>query len=315
MATERLARMGVDRLLAAGLLTLAAIVCTAQSSSTESSTPQASIPQSSPPQSSSGSHRAVHHIQVPDEDSASQPAELTEAEAAIDKQNYDAAEVLLHKLVGRDSSNYVAWFDLGFVENALGHVEESVATHLKPTSHPAEGQYRAWLALGHTLEGAKPEDALAAYRQASTLQPKEAEPHLVAGQLLEKENKFADAEGEYKAAMALDERSTDAVIGLANIYMRGRKFSEAEEYLRKLLANDRQSEVQGEVESKVQTAVVHIQLGRVLAAEGKTDDAIAEMEKGLKLTPADDAAQRDLAELYAGAGKNDLAETAYRGLV
>jgi len=353
MATERLARMGVDRLLAAGLLTLAAIVCTAQSSSTESSTPQASIPQSSPPQSSSGSHRAVHHIQVPDEDSASQPAELTEAEAAIDKQNYVAAEVLLRKLVGRDSSNYVAWFDLGFVENALGHVEESVAayrksvaakpdvfeanlnlglqlakmgqpdaetflraaTHLKPTSHPAEGQYRAWLALGHTLEGAKPEDALAAYRQASTLQPKEAEPHLVAGQLLEKENKFADAEGEYKAAMALDERSTDAVIGLANIYMRGRKFSEAEEYLRKLLANDRQSEVQGEIESKVQTAAVHIQLGRVLAAEGKTDGAIAEMEKGLKLTPADDAAQRDLAELYAGAGKNDLAETAYRGLV
>ena len=286
-------------------------------------------------------HRSVHHIQVRDEDSPTQPAELTAAEAAIEKKNYSAAEPLLRKLLEHDPASYVAWFDLGFVENALGKVDDSIAayrksvaakpdvfesnlnlglqlaktgqpeaeeflraaTHLKPTSQPAEGQYRAWLSLAETIQKSKPEEALVAYQQAATLQPKEAEPHLSAGQLLERENKFADAEQEYKQALALDSQSTDAVIGLANIYMRGRRFPEAEDYLRKLLAEHADS------------APVHIQLGRVLAAEGKTDAAIAELQAGIKLSPGDDAAQRDLADLYATAGKNELAEAAYRALL
>lgn len=286
-----------------------------------------------------GSHRAVHHIQVPVEDS--QPVELTAAEAAIEKKDYAAAEPLLRKLVERDSASYVGWFDLGFVENALGKVDESIAayrksvaakpevfesnlnlglqlaktgqpgaedflraaTRLKPTSHAAEGHYRAWLSLAQTMGKSKPEEALAAYQRAATLQPKEAEPHLYAGELFEQENKFAEAEQEYKQALALDSRSSDAVIGLANIYMRGRRFPEAEEYLRKLLVEHPDS------------APVHIQLGRVLAAGGKNDAAIAELQAGIKLAPGDDAAQRDLADLYATAGKPDLAEAAFRGLL
>ena len=39
------------------------------------------------------------------------------------------------------------------------------------------------------------------------------------------------------------------------------------------------------------------------------------MQAGIKLAPGDEAAQRDLADLYATAGKNDLAEAAYRALV
>jgi tetratricopeptide (TPR) repeat protein len=286
-------------------------------------------------------HRSVHHIQIRDEDSPTQPAELTAAEAAIEKKNYSAAEPLLRKLVERDPASYVAWFDLGFVENALGKVDDSIAayrkavaakpdvfesnlnlglqlaktgqpdaeeylraaTHLKPSSQPAEGQYRAWLSLAETIQKSKREEALVAYQHAATLQPKEAEPHLSAGQVFERENKFADAEQEYKRALALDSHSTDAVIGLANLYMRGRRFPEAEDYLRKLLAEHADS------------APVHIQLGRVLAAEGKTDAAIAELQAGIKLSPGDDAAQRDLGELYTTAGKNDLAEAVYRGLV
>jgi len=299
---------------------------------------------SSPPRQSSSesaAHRSIHHIQVPDEDSPTQSADLTAAEAAIEKKNYSAAEPLLRKLVEHDPASYVAWFDLGFVENALGKVEDSVAayrksvaakpevfesnlnlglqlaktgqpdaeeylraaTHLKPTSHPAEGQYRAWLSLAQAIEKSKPEEALAAYEHAATLQPKEAEPHLSAGQLLERENRFADAEQEYKQALALDSRSGDAVIGLANVYMRGRRFPEAEDYLRKVLAEHADS------------APVHIQLGRVLAAEGKTDSAIAELQAGIKLSPDEEGAQRDLADLYATAGKNELAEAAYRGLL
>ena len=173
---------------------------------------------------------------------------------------------MLQKLLERDPASYVAWFDLGFVENALGKEDESIAayrksvaakpdvfesnlnlglqlaksgqpdaeqflraaTTLKPTSHTAEGQYRAWLSLAQAIAKTKPEEALAAYQHAAALQPQEAEPHLSAGHLLEQENKFADAEQEYKQALAIDPHSSDAVIGLANMYMRGRRFPEAE---------------------------------------------------------------------------------------
>jgi len=85
--------------------------------------------------------------------------------------------------------------------------------------------------------------------------------------------------------------------------MRGRRFPEAEDYLRKLLIEHADS------------APVHIQLGRVLAAEGKADAAIAELHAGLKLAPGEDAARHELADLYAAAGKNELAEAAYRELL
>jgi tetratricopeptide (TPR) repeat protein len=299
----------------------------------------------SPSQASSQSssqnqgHRSGRHIQV--EVESSQPEELTQAETAIEKGDYATAEPLLRKLLDRDPASYAGWFDLGFVDNALGKVDDSIAayrksvaaksdvfesnlnlglqlaktgqhdaetflraaTQLKPARNPAEGQYRAWLSLAQIIAKSKPEDALTAYQRAATLQPKESEPHLSAGHLLEEENRFTEAEREYKQALTLDSGSTDAVIGLANIYMRGRQFPAAEHYLRKLLVE------------RGDSAPVHIQLGRVLAAEGKTDAAIAELQAGLKLAPGDDAAQREVADLYAAAGKNDLAEAAYRTLL
>lgn len=280
-----------------------------------------------------------HHVRIEEESPQSQ--ELTKAENFIQKQNYAEAEPLLLKVVAADPSNYEAWFDLGFAENGLGKRDESIAayrksveakpdvfesnlnlglqlaktggpeaekflhaaTQLKPTSHVEEGQERAWLSLGHVIEASKPEDALAAYRLASNLRPKDPEPHLSAGLLLEKENKFADAEQEYKAALVLDPASLDAVTGLANIYMRGRRFPEAEAELKKMVA------------AHPEDAAAHIELGRVLAAEGKNDSAIAELESGQKLAPNDPTLRRDMADLYAMAGKNTEAAAAYRALL
>jgi tetratricopeptide (TPR) repeat protein len=152
------------------------------------------------------------------------------------------------------------------------------------------------------LEGTKPEEAIAAYGQAGALLPNDPEPHLAAGLLLEKGNKFSGAETEYKRALALDPKS-DALTGLANIYMHGRRFVEAEEYLRRLVA------------AQPENAAAHVQLGRVLAAEGKNDAAVAELEAGVKLAPADVSAQRDLADTYLAAGKNPQADAAYRALL
>jgi tetratricopeptide (TPR) repeat protein len=305
---------------------------------------QSSADGSSSSPSSSSTHRkpgstSGHHTKIAEE--VGPPPELTKAEELIQKKDYLGAEPLLRKVVNEDPANYVAWFDLGFAENGLGKVDESItayrksvaakpdvfeanlnlglqlaksgqadaeqflraATRLKPTNHVAEGQARAWLSLARVLEVAKPEEALTAYRQAAALQPRDPEPHLAAGLLLEKQEKFYDAEAEYKQALALDPASSDAETGLANIYMRGRRFSEAETELHKLVA------------ARPDQAAARIQLGRVLAAEGKNGDAIAELQAGEKLAPADVSLQRDLADLYVSAKKYDQAEAAYRALL
>jgi Flp pilus assembly protein TadD len=293
-------------------------------------------------------HTTVRHYKERVDD---QPPEIAQAEDAIQKNDFGGAETMLKKALDKDPKNYQAWFDLGFVFNRLGRVEDSIhayrqsvaakpdvfesnlnlglmlvrgnnpeaerflraATGLKPTAHVEEGQARAWLALAHLLENTKPEDALAAYRKASELTPKDPEPHLSAGLLHERQREFSAAETEYKLVLTLDPHSTDphgndpstteAAIGLTNIYMKSGRLGEAEPLLRRL-ATERPND-----------AGIRLQLGRVLAAQGKNDDAIAELQAAVKLAPADAAAQRDLADLYASSGKNDLAETAYRALV
>jgi Flp pilus assembly protein TadD len=284
------------------------------------------------------SSETIRHTRVVEEDATA--AEVTQAEAFIQKGDYGAAVPVLQKAVANDPANYAAWFDLGFADNGLGKTEDSIAAYRKsvvakadvfesnlnlgiqlaktgqpdaeqflraatlltPTSHVDEGRARAWLSLAHVLEASKPEDAIAAYRQAATLQPKDPEPHLAAGILLEKQQKFSDAESEYKRALALDS-SSEALTGLANLYMRGRRFPEAEEYLRKIVA------------AQPASAAVRVQLGRVLAAESKNDAAVEELQEGAKLAPGDVSVQRDLADLYAAVGKNEQAEAMYRALI
>ena len=291
-----------------------------------------------PAQTTTG--KTVRHHKVEVEDPSS-PPELIQAETAIEKQDYATAEPLLKKVVASDPDNFAAWFDLGFLYNAQGKTEDSIAayrksvaakpgvfesnlnlglmlvkagrpdaepflraaTKLKPTSHVAEGQARAWLSLGHVIESTNPGGAIEAYTQAAHLDPKDPEPHLSAGPLLEAQTRYADAEQEYKQAFALDPSSTDALTGMANIYMRGHRFTEAEEILRKLVA------------LHPTDAGAHMQLGRMLAADGQPDGAIAELQEALKLAPNDPAAQRDLADLYVDAKKFDLAEVQYRSLL
>jgi Flp pilus assembly protein TadD len=283
-------------------------------------------------------HTTVRHYKERIDDT---PPEIAQAEDAIQKNDFTGAETLLKKAIDKDPKNYQAWFDLGFVLNRLGRVEDSIhayrqsvaakpevfetnlnlglmlvrfnspeaerylraATGLKPTDHVEEGQARAWLALAHLLENTKPEDALAAYRKASELTPKDPEPHLSAGLLQERQKEFSAAEAEYKQVLAVDPHSTEAAIGLTNLYMKSGRLGEAEPLLRRL-ADERPDD-----------AGIHLQLGRVLAAQSKKDDAITEIQTALKLAPADSDAQREIADLYSSAGKNDLAENTYRALV
>src|ERR1700733_6249341 len=274
------------------------------------------------------SGQTVRHHKVPEQDSTV-PADLTRAESAIEKHDYAAAEPLLKKVVAVDPNNFQAWFDLGFVYNGLANPPSSIAayrksvaakpdvfesnlnlglmlaktgqpdaeeflraaTTLKPTANVDEGHARAWLSLAHVLETSKPDEAIEAYKQAASLDPKDPEPHLSAGSFLEKGNHFADAEQEYKQALALDPNSSDALTGMANVYMRGQRFAEADPMLRKIIA------------AHPENVPARVQLGRILVVMGKNDDAIAELQTALKADPGNSTVQGDLADLYLSSKK------------
>ncbi len=280
-----------------------------------------------------------HRIQEP-QDPYLVPA-VIEAEKAIDIRDFVTAENKLKHVVSDDDQNYRAWFDLGYVYTATKRDAEAIAayrksvaakpdlfesnlnlgillgeagnpeaetylraaTKLKPSGSPEQGLERAWLSLAHVLESKDPQEAVAGYREAAQLRPSDPEPHLAAGLLLEKQNRFPDAEREYQQVVELDPKSVEGMAGLVNVYTRTRRLPEAEKMLRRYL------------ELNPQNATAHVQLGRVLAARGNPADARAEYEAALKLAPNDLQAQRELADLDLAAGHYREAAQRYQELV
>ena len=249
-------------------------------------------------------------------------AQVDQAEGAIENKDYPAAEKSLQEATSKDPKNFRAWYDLGFLYNATNRSSEAInayrksveanpqvfesnlnlglllerkgdpeaakylaaAITLKPASHPEKSLSQAYLSLGHVLEKTNPEEALKAYRKASELQPSDAEPHLEAAILLEQQKNVTAASQEFQKALDLDANNRDALAGLVNTYSRSGQLPQAEALLRRMIA------------TQPQNATLHIQLGRVLAAQKNNDEAIAELSKGLDLSP-DPTANRELIQL------------------
>ncbi len=281
------------------------------------------------PQSSG---RTVRHHKVAEPDST--PPELTQAEAALEKHDFATAESLLKKVTAENPKNYQAWYDLGFAYNSSGDAANAIAayrqsvaanpdvfesnfnlgimlarsghpdaekylraaTTLQPTANVDEGHYRAWLSLGHVLEKTSPDQAISAFHQAAQLQPRQLDPHLSAAPLLAEENRFADAEQEYKQALAIDPKSQEALTGLIGIYLRGRRFGEAEDIARKMVA------------AQPNDSNAHLQLGNLLVADGQPEAAIPELQTAARLAPTNLTVQRQLVQAYMAGKKFQPAE-------
>ncbi len=250
-------------------------------------------------------------------------AQVEQAESALEKKDYPPAEKFLQDAVAKDPKSFRAWYDLGFLYNATDRQSEAIEAYrksveanpqvfesnlnlglllerkgdpqaakylaaaitLKPASHPEKNLSQAYLSLGHVLEKINPDEAIKAYQKAAELQPGDAEPHLEAAILLEQQKKLPEASREFQKALDLDANNRDALAGLVNTYSRSGQLPQAETLLRRMTV------------SEPQNATLHIQLGRVLAAQKKNDDAITELTKGLDLAPGDAAANRELIQL------------------
>src|SRR5277367_793305 len=117
----------------------------------------------------SAAGQTVRHHKIAEPD-PSYPPELVQAESAIEKKDYAAAEPLLKKVVMDDPKNYQAWFDLGFVYNGLGNPTESIAAYRKAVAAKPD-VFESNLNLGLSLAKAGQPDAEQYLRAATQLTP------------------------------------------------------------------------------------------------------------------------------------------------
>jgi tetratricopeptide (TPR) repeat protein len=261
------------------------------------------------------------HPQPSAEDDRSSDA-LKEAESLLQKQQYAQAEEKLQTIVTQQSENPQAWFDVGFAQSHLGKSTEAISAYkkavalspkwfeaqqnlglalaksgdltaaasalkiavtLKPTAGGQPALAAAWLSLAQVTEESAPQDALAAYQKAVELDPTNSEAQLGAARMTERAGNTTAAEQQYlKLAEAGNNDSIERLIGL---YLKQKRFSDAETWLHKYIS------------ANPQNAAAQLQLGKVLATEGKTQEAIATLEPLYKTSP-DPKLARALAGLY-----------------
>jgi len=247
---------------------------------------------------------------------------LKDAESLLQKQQYSQAEEKLQAIVLKQAENPQAWFDLGFAQSHQGKTTEAVSAYkkatqldpkwfeaqqnlglalarsgdltaaaaalkiavtLKPTVGGQPALAAAWLSLAQVMEESQPQESLAAYQKASELDPANSEAQLGIARMAERSGNSAAAEQQYlKLAAAGNNDSIEQLIGL---YLKQKRFADAESWLRKYIS------------ANPQNAAAQLQLGKLLAAEGKSQEAIAALEPVYQSSPGPKLAA-ELATLY-----------------
>jgi Flp pilus assembly protein TadD len=249
---------------------------------------------------------------------------LQDAEALLQKQQYAQAEDKLQTLMPAQAKNPQAWFDLGFAQSRQGKRPEAVASYqravvlapdwfeanlnlgldlaksgnpaaavpvlrhaveLKPASGGQRAVGQAWIYLAQTLEktDGDPKTAAAAYDKAAELSHSDPELMVRAGNLLERAGDTAGAEQRYRTAA--ETGNAGAMAQLIDLFVRQKRFADAETWLNKYVAQNPQS------------VAPRAQLARLLALQGKKVEAIA-MLQPLSGPEANPAINLELAALY-----------------
>jgi tetratricopeptide (TPR) repeat protein len=264
--------------------------------------------------------------------------DLKDAESLLQKQQYPQAEEKLLELARKQAENPQAWFDLGFAQSHLNKNAEAITSYKKAinfdakwfeaqqnlglalaksgdlagaasalkiavTLKPNVGGQRAiagaWLSLAQVTEDS-PQEALTAYQKAAELDLASTEAPLGIARMTERTGNLALAEQEYlKLAESGNSESVEHLIGL---YLKQKRYADAETWLRKYMA------------ANPQNAAAQLQLGKILAAEGKTQEAIALLDPLYKASP-DPKNARELANLYLEAKQYTAAALLLRSLI
>jgi tetratricopeptide (TPR) repeat protein len=152
----------------------------------------------------------------------------------------------------------------------------------------------------------KTEEAIAEYRKAIELDPREAMHHNNLGLILSDQHKTREtreAIAEYRKAIELDPRRSEPHQYLADILSTQGYAEEAIAELRKAIELDPRN------------AGIHIILGAELNDQHKTEEAVVECRNAIELDPRDAAPHGLLGDALRAQGKTDEAIAEYRKVI
>ena len=267
--------------------------------------------------------------------------EVAQAEAAIVKADWKAAEARLDPWLAAHPGDARALFDAGYVADAQNRLEAAAglyrraveanpqsfearvelgmllarqdklpeartelaaATQLNPGEAGAIAKARAWRALAEIDRADNPSKASEELLEALKLSPESQADTLLAAELASQAGQFDAAEQAYRRMLAKDPKSAAANAGLAHLLITRKQYPEAESLLRSALEN-----------APEDTALI-AQLATVLAAEDKAE-ALPLFQKLHEAHPKDAAITRMLAAVLDDAGDAEGSDKLYVSLL
>jgi tetratricopeptide (TPR) repeat protein len=159
---------------------------------------------------------------------------LDEAQHDIDTNQFEAALVPLQKFLTEKPDIPWAHFQLAYAYTALKRPDEARAEYERATTLDPK-MSEAFLNLGILLSEKDPAAAVAPLRRAVDLLPAQSRPRFLLGHAQERSGDIPAAVESYEAALRLDPRDVETVIHLGNLYVGLKRYSDAETKFRAAL--------------------------------------------------------------------------------
>jgi tetratricopeptide (TPR) repeat protein len=159
---------------------------------------------------------------------------LDEAQHDIDASQFEAALVPLQKFLAEKPDIAWAHFQLAYAYTALKRPDEARAEYERATTLDPK-MSEAFLNLGILLSEKDPAAAVAPLRRAVDLLPAQSRPRFLLGHAQERAGDIPGAVESYEGALHLDPSDVEAEIHLGNLYVGLKRYSDAETKFRAAL--------------------------------------------------------------------------------
>jgi tetratricopeptide (TPR) repeat protein len=219
--------------------------------------------------------------------------ELAKADLAL--HNWQAAYAALEKAIELDPERTDARLDRGRLYLVARQYENAAAeAEFILSKNPNDAG--ALQLLGASLMGQrKPDPALQAFTKVTELRPNDASPFVNLALIEISLRRFSDAERHLKQAVAVDPKSLQASIGLADFYRLQNKLHEALEVLQAAILNNPDA------------PALYVEWATILSTLGKTTDAEGVLERLRSRMPKSPAASIAIGDYYAQ--RNDASKS------
>ena len=252
---------------------------------------------------------------------------LDEAQAALDKNNFQAAVAPLQKFLAEKPDVAFAHFQLAYAYTGLNRVEDARAEYERCVALDPK-MAEAQLNLGILLLEKDASAAVGPLRKAVDLLPSQSRPRFLLGVALERSGDLAGAAESYESASHLNTGDNEALIHLGGAYLQLKKPADAEKKFRMVLENQPKSplalrglalslDAEGKPEAvdayrnyltaEPQDSALRERFVQLLVANKQFDEALAETEKSANGHAPTLEALRLRADILIGQNKFDEA--------